>query len=129
MKNLFFVLFVTFFSSDVFSGDTELISDKLVNYFKAVSSSRGKPISLKVTLTDSFGSGASIQDERELNCDTFPKFVSKKFVMDILEEKEDFLKEFIEGKDPHTLSLKATIWINGLSDHREKVNGFCSLGE
>ena len=77
--------------------------------------------------SDAYRAGTSIEDEKDLTLDSFPRSVSRSFVMGILEELGDVLHDFVEGRDAASLSLKTTICVNA-PNHRKKANGFCSLG-
>ena len=132
MNKILLIIFFTVYSSVISAAideerDVELLSNKIVEYFKKVASETEKPISLKITLSDAYGAGTSIEDEKDLTLDSFPRSVSRSFVMGILEELGDLLHDFLEGRDAASLSLKTTIWVNA-TNHREKANGFCSLG-
>lgn len=133
MNKFFLIAFFTIYSSVIFAAvdgerDVELLSGKIVSYFKKVALDIEKPIYLKITLSDAYGAGTSIEDEKELSSTSFPSSVSRSYVMHILTtDMEELVNAFIEDKDLSSLSLKATIWISD-SNHREKANGFCSLG-
>ncbi len=130
MNRFISAMLFSIYSSIVFASDVpdaELLSDKVVSYFKRVSSEIGKPISLKIILADAYGAGTSIEDEKDLSSAAFPNSVSRSYVMNILTtDMGELLRVFVEGKDPAALSLKTTIWINDPS-HKEKANGFCAL--
>ncbi len=131
MNRYILAMCFTVYSSVVFASDTidaELLSDKVVGYFKKVAAEIEKPISLKITLTDAYGAGNSIEDEKVLSSSSFPNSVSRSYIMNILTtDMGELLVNFTEGRDPMALLLKTTIGIND-SSHREKANGFCSLG-
>lgn len=130
MNKIFLSVFCLLLSSMTFAADiedAELLSDKVVGYFKKVSLETGKPVSLKISLVDTFGEGDSIEDEKELLSGDLPELISKSFVIEISDILKVLIPEFMKGKDLRSLMLKTTMWINA-PGHKEKVNGFCSLG-
>lgn len=136
-RNLFmlrlFLLFVFLFPSvNSFAAtleeeDKELLSSKVVEYFKKVSTETHRPVSLKITLSDTFSDGTLIEDEKTLELTSLPGSVSKDFLLRTSAIFSELLPSFMEDKDPNRLMLNVTIWVND-SAHKEKVNGFCSLG-
>ena len=106
--------------------DSELLSDKVVNYFRKVSLETGRPVSIKITLTDAFTERDSIEDEKELLSDALPTLISKRYIVGISAVLQELLPDFSIGKDPERLVLNVTMWVNA-PGHKEKVNGFCSL--
>ncbi len=85
------------------------------------------PVSLKITLSDTFSDGTLIEDEKTLELASLPESVSKDFLLSTSVIFSELLPSFMEKKDPNRFMLNVTIWVNA-PDHKEKVNGFCSLG-
>ena len=129
MNKIIFMTLFAFCVSAIFAAeaeDSELLSDKVVNYFRKVSLETGRPVSIKITLTEAFTERDSIEDEKELLSDALPTLISKRYIVGISAVLQELLPDFSIGKDPERLVLNVTMWVNA-PGHKEKVNGFCSL--
>lgn len=129
MNKLVLAVFLTICASSVFAmdiEDKELLSDRIVRYFKEVSDTTGQPISLKITLRDTYSGRDDMEDEQTLPLGFSPRPISTRFILDISDAFKQLLPALSEGKESERLSLDVTIWVDA-PGHKEKVNGFCSL--
>lgn len=110
------------------SEDKELLSKPIVEYFQRVARETSKPVKLKITLSDTYGIGTTLEDEMDLDATALPTFISKSYLIKISAVLRELLPNITSGKDPQSFMLSTTIWVDA-PNHREKINGFCSLGK
>lgn len=108
--------------------DKELLSKQIVEYFKRVAQETRQPVKLKITLSDTYGVGTTLEDEQDLDGATLPACISKSYLMKISGVLRELLPSITSGKDLQSFMLSTTIWVDA-PNHREKINGFCSLGK
>ena len=129
MNKLILATLFALCTSPTFSMDTEdreLLSEQVVKYFKRVSAETHVPVSLKITLTDTYNDKEITEDEKSLSSTELPAYISKQFLIDISDALRELLPGFSRDITPERLMLNVTIWVPA-AGHKEKVNGFCSL--